>query len=156
MGFTARAALDRVGPTASVVVVELVPAIVAWNRGPLAPLAGRPLDDPRVTLVVGDVVGYLAAGPAPFHAILLDVDNGPDPVTARGNARLYEPAGLERIHRALRPGGVLVVWSAYQAPAFPTTLRQAGFAPEVVRARSRGGKGGRHVLYVGRRTPARS
>jgi spermidine synthase len=154
MGYTLRAALDRTPSTSRIVVAELVPAVVRWNRGPLADLADRPLEDPRTELVAGDVVAYVESGPEPFDAILLDTDNGPDDFTAKGNARLYAPAGLARLRQALRPGGRLVVWSAYQCPAFVHDLRRAGFEPSVVKAKARGHKGGRHTLYVGRRPEA--
>jgi len=151
MGYTLRAALDRTAKTSRVVVAELVPAVVDWNEGPLADLAGRPLEDPRTQLEVRDIVAYIASQPEPFDAILLDTDNGPDDFTAKGNARLYDPKGLARLRRTLRPGGRLVVWSAYQCPAFVGALRRAGFEASVVRAKARGHKGGRHTLYVGRR-----
>ena len=151
MGYTLRAALDRTSATSRVVVAELVPAVVRWNRGPLGDLAGRPLDDPRTELVAGDVVAYVESRPEPFDAILLDTDNGPDDFTAKGNARLYDAQGLSRLRKTLRPGGRLVVWSAYQCPAFVHDLRRAGLEPSVVKAKARGTKGGRHTLYVGRR-----
>ncbi len=151
MGYTLRAALDRTSPTSRIVVAELVPAVVRWNRGPLADLAGRPLEDPRTQLEAGDIVAYVESRPEPFDAILLDTDNGPDNFTARGNSRLYDPQGLARLRRALRPGGRLVVWSAYECPPFVKDLQRAGFEPQVVKAKARGHKGGRHTLYVGRR-----
>lgn len=153
MGFTLRAALDALGPDAEVVVSELLPVLVEWNRGPLGPLAGAPLDDPRTTLAVGDLVALLrGTRPRSFDAILLDVDNGPDAFTVATNAWLYGPAGLSSMRAALRPGGVLVVWSAFQSPRFLRALRSAGFEAEVVAARARGAvkKGSRHHLYVGR------
>ena len=149
LGYTLRAVLDLVPEKAEVVVAELMPAIVEWNRGPVAHLANRPLDDPRVELVVGDVRDVLEDGS--FDTILLDVDNGPEALTVKQNAALYGAKGLRRLYGALRPGGVLVVWSAFQAPAFPAALTRAGLAAEVVKARARGKKGGRHTLYVGRR-----
>ena len=152
MGYTARAALDQLPPTGQVVVSEISPQLVTWNRGPLAELADRPLDDPRLVLEVGDLVAYLASTPKPFDAILLDTDHGPDSFTAEGNARLYSRKGLARLRACLRPGGTLVIWSAYQVPSFPRKLASAGFATEVVRVRARGSKGGRHTLFVGRRT----
>jgi spermidine synthase len=151
MGYTLRAALDRLRPDATVVVVELMEAVVRWNRGPLADLAARPLDDPRTRLEVIDLVDYVAGKPEPFDGILLDVDNGPEPFTTEGNARLYDQRGLSRLRAALRPGGTLVVWSAFESPKFVGLMQRAGFSARVVRARSRGKKGGRHTLYVGRR-----
>jgi len=151
MGYTLRAVLDRVGADASVVVAELLPAVVEWNHGPLAPLAGRPLDDARVQVEVCDVVAHLAARPAPYDAILLDVDNGPEPLTTGGNERLYGSRGIAHVHAALTPGGVVVVWSAFACPPFVEALRSARFAPEVVRTQARRTKGPRHTLYVGRR-----
>jgi len=150
MGYTLRAVLDRTAPTSRVVVVELLPAVVGWNRGPLADLAGRPLEDARVRLEVRDIVAYLRSSPAPFDAILLDTDNGPDDFTAKGNARMYDAAGLRRLRGLLRAGGRLVVWSAYPCPAFVRDLRGAGFEPRTVKVKARGTKGGRHTLYVGR------
>jgi len=151
MGYTLRAALDRLRPDATVVVVELMEAVVRWNRGPLAELAERPLDDPRTHLEVVDLVDYLAGKPQPFDAILLDVDNGPEPFTTKGNARLYNQRGLSRLRAALRPAGTLVVWSAFDSAGFVGEMQRAGFSAHSERARSRGKKGGRHTLYVGRR-----
>lgn len=151
MGYALRAALDRTSPTSRVVMSELVPAVIRWNKGPLADLAGRPLEDPRTQLDAGDIVAYIKSRPEPFDAILLDTDNGPDNFTVKGNSRLYDPQGLARLSRTLRPGGRLVVWSAYQCPAFVGDLRRAGFEAQVVKAKARGHKGGRHTLYVGRR-----
>ena len=151
MGYTLRAVLDRLGPTARVVVVELMDAVVGWNRGPIGHLAGHPLDDERVQVEVCDVVGYLAAGGEPFDTILLDVDNGPEAFTLRTNARIYDRAGLQRVRRLLKPGGLLVVWSAFELPPFVDALRAAGLEPHTVRVRARGSRGARHTLYVGRR-----
>lgn len=125
MGFTLRAALDVLPATAVVVVAELLAEIIAWNRGVLAPLAHRPLDDPRVSVARADVAELLQ--PDSFDAILLDVDNGPDAVMLRGNASLYGPQGVQRMRRALRAGGILAVWSASPSPRFERTLRAAGF-----------------------------
>jgi len=152
LGYTVRAALDRLLPGAEVVVVELIEAVVRWNAGPLAHLAKRPLDDPRVHLEVGDLADYLRRDDLePFDGILLDVDNGPEAFTLRRNRRFYEQRGLKRLHAALRPGGSLVVWSAFESQTFPATLRRAGFDVSTVRTRSRGKKGTHHVLYVGHR-----
>jgi len=154
MGFTLRAALDALSPDAEVVVAELLATIVEWNRGPLGPLAGHPLDDPRARLVVGDVGGVLRSGRAAFDAIILDVDNGPEAFTVASNAWLYGREGLAKVHAALRPGGRLVVWSAVESAVFRQALRAAGFAVEVVPVRARGAvkKGSRHWLFVGRRS----
>lgn len=157
MGFTLRAALDVLGPQAKVQVAELVPAVVEWNRGPLAQLAGSPLDDPRVSVFTGDVVALIAESRARYDAILLDVDNGPEALTSPGNAQLYGPAGLARARDALKPGGLLVVWSVSEEPKFTAKLQRAGFAVELTRvlarhnATKRGGK--RHVLWLARKRP---
>ncbi|HEX2162969.1 MAG TPA: spermidine synthase [Thermoanaerobaculia bacterium] len=153
MGFTLRAALDALAgrPRATLVVAELFAEIVAWNRGPLAPLAGRPLADPRARVEVADVADLLAAR-APWDAVLLDVDNGPDAFTVDRNARLYGRAGLARLHTAVAPGGVLAVWSAADDPRFATRLAAAGFAPTTHRVPARTtGQGGKHVIFLARR-----
>ena len=150
MGFTLRATLDRLPPGGAVTVCELVPAVVAWNRGPLAPLAGHPLDDPRATLHVGDVGALLRASPGAWDAVLLDVDNGPEAFTQAGNAALYGPAGLAAARAALRRGGALAVWSAFPSPAFVARLRQAGFRAEAHTVRAHAGRGSRHTVFVGR------
>jgi spermidine synthase len=152
LGFTLRAALDALASDAEVEVIELVAPLVDWNRGPVADRAGRPLDDPRATVVVADVVTHLRSRPGPYDAILLDVDNGPDALSAPGNAWLYREAGLAACRAALRRPGALVVWSAFRSPPFEARLHAAGFEVEVVpvRARGRTGKGSRHCLFVGR------
>jgi spermidine synthase len=154
LGFTLRAALDRLGSRAHVEVAELAPAIVDWNRGELAEFAGRPLDDPRVTVVVDDVAKVIATRPSTFDAILLDVDNGPGALFDT-NTHLYGAASLAKIHAALRPGGAVAVWSASESPAFTAALSRAGFAVEVARTRARVNKGAKHVLWLARRKPPR-
>jgi len=154
MGFTLRAALDGVAdrPAAQVVVAEVFPAVVKWNRGVLGPLAGRPLDDPKAQVQEGDVDRLLGTRGKPFDVILLDVDNGPSALTLKSNRRLYTDAGLARLHRALTPGGVLAVWSASDDPRFLGQLGGVGFKAESHRVRARAsGKGGRHVVFVARR-----
>lgn len=153
MGFTLRAALDVLGTDAAVAVAELMPAVVAWNRGPLGPLAGQPLADPRVQLIEGDVAAAIASEKASLDAILLDVDNGPGAVTTAGNDHLYRRGGIERCWRALRPGGTLVVWSAHDDASFLKLLQSQGFFAQVqvVSARGAAGKGPRHWLFVARR-----
>jgi len=148
LGYTLRAALDAFPTAARLVVAELLPDIVAWNRGPLAPLAGRPLDDPRVALHVGDVVALLGGGAA-FDAILLDVDNGPYMVTVAANRRLYQPEGLALIAAALSPGGILAVWSADRSPSFLARLARAGLAARAEQVRARGAAGGpEHTIFL--------
>lgn len=154
MGFTLRAVLGLVGPDARVTVAELVPGIIEWARGPMAELAQGCLDDPRVTIRMGDVgsaIGEAAAGPERYDAILLDVDNGPDGLTRQENDGLYTAGGLARARAALRPGGILAVWSAAPDPAFARRLAQAGFAVDEVRVRAReNGKGPMHVIWFAR------
>ena len=113
MGFTLRATLDVLPCDGSIIVAELIPAVVEWNRGPLGPLAGHPLKDTRVSVALGDVGAAMRARAGGFDAILLDVDNGPDAFTATGNASLYDNAGIAAARDALRPGGTLAVWSAW-------------------------------------------
>ena len=150
MGFTLRAALAALGPDAQIVVAELVPAVVAWARGPLAHVFAGCLDDPRVTIVEGDVGAATRAGT--WDAILLDVDNGPAGQTRAGNDALYGMRGLAAARAALRPGGLLSVWSVDPNEAFAARLRKAGFAVEEMRVRSNAGqRGARHTIWVGRR-----
>lgn len=152
MGFTLARALSRVGPEARVVVAELVPAVVRWNRGPAGTAAGHPLTDPRAEVHAGDVGEAIRARPEAWDAILLDVDNGPAAISHPGNAWLYGWHGLDACRRALRPGGVLAVWSAAPDEGFTRRVRKAGFEVQVVPVRSRGKKGGhRHVVWVASR-----
>lgn len=152
MGYTLAAALASLGPAAEVTVAELVPAVVAWNRGPLASLAGRPLADRRVKVRETDVAELLR-DPGAFDGVLLDVDNGPDAFCRVENERLYRHRGLRTIHDALRPRGVLGVWSAGPDRAFGAALRKSGFRVEMRRVHAReGGKGPRHTLWIGVRS----
>jgi spermidine synthase len=148
MGFTLRAVLGRLGPDAQVVVAELVPGILEWARGPMAALTDGCLDDPRVEVMVGDVGAAIANGAGRYDAILLDVDNGPDGLTREANDGLYTARGLASARAALRPGGVLAVWSAGADAAFTRRLGQAGFAVDEMRVRARdNGKGPTHVIW---------
>lgn len=150
LGFTLRAALPLLPPAARVTVAELVPAVVAWARGPLAALHGDSLHDPRVTIVEEDVAAAMRAGA--WDAILLDVDNGPEGLSRAGNDALYHAAGLAAAHAALAPGGVLSVWSAGPDPAFTRRLRAAGFGVEEIAVRAGTTKrGARHVIWLGRK-----
>jgi spermidine synthase len=148
MGFTLRAALGCLGAEGRVTVAELVPEIIEWARGPMATLAAGCLDDPRVTLRQRDVAAVIAEGATTWDAILLDVDNGPDGLVRAANDRLYSVSGLAAAKAALRPGGVLAIWSAAPDAVFTRRLVKAGFAVEevVVRGRSNG-KGPRHVIW---------
>lgn len=152
MGFTLRAALQVLGPGARVEQAELVPEVVAWAKGPMAEVFAGCLDDPRVSVTVGDVGSVIAAAPARYDAILLDVDNGPEGLTVPSNDGLYSEAGLDTARRALRPGGVLAVWSQGPDRRFTQRLRQAGFSVEekTVRA-NKGRSGARHVIWLAAR-----
>ncbi|TCT03293.1 spermidine synthase [Aquabacter spiritensis] len=149
MGFTLRAALAGLGPEARIVVAELVPAVVAWARGPLAEIFAGCLTDPRVDLCTADVGSLIRDGRAAFDAILLDVDNGPDGLTRAANGGLYDMTGLAAAKAALRPGGILAVWSSGPDPRFTQRLRKAGFAAEEARVRANGARGGaRHLIWI--------
>lgn len=152
MGFTLRAALAAFGPDARIVVAELVPGVVAWARGPLAGLHGASLDDPRVRVHQGDVGEAIGAEAASYDAILLDVDNGPGGLSRKENDGLYSPAGLAVAKRALRPAGVLEVWSSTRDSGFTTRLKRAGYAVEEIGVRAHKGRGARHVIWMATRT----
>jgi len=153
MGFTLRAALAALGPDARVVVAELVPAVCAWARGPLAEIFGDSLTDRRTTIREVDVGELIRSGSSNFDAILLDVDNGPDGVTRKSNDGLYSVEGLSAAYTALRPGGVLAVWSAARNDKFSQRLRKIGFSVEEILARSSGSRGGaRHIVWLATRT----
>jgi spermidine synthase len=155
MGFTLRATLDLLTPGASVVVAELLPAVVEWNRGPLGPLANHPLNDPRVRLDVGDVAATLRSGAGRFDAVLLDVDNGPDALTAPSNAALYTARGIAAARAALKIGGVVAAWSSRDDRRFAERLRQAELVVHVTRVRGRLTEGGpRHTIFLGHKQTA--
>lgn len=151
MGFTLRAALALLPATARVTVVELVPAVIDWARGPMADVHGDSLDDPRVEIVAGDVADRIRHAGGGYDAILLDVDNGPDGLTREANDRLYDARGLGSAKAALRPGGVLAIWSSAPDRSFSNRLRRAGFTVEEQVVRARGAKGGRHLIWLARR-----
>lgn len=150
LGYTAAAALRDLAADGCLVIAELVPAVVVWNRGPLGHLAGQPLADARVHVEVGDVAAVMTAA-EPFDLILLDVDNGPHGLTTGANHQLYGTKGLAGAYRALRPGGVLAVWSAGPDAAFTSRLRQAGFRTELAQARSHGRRGSRQSVWLAQR-----
>lgn len=152
MGFTLRAAQAELGPEAGIVVAELVPAVVAWARGPMAEIFGDSLADPRVTIHEGDVGELIRSAAGRYDAILLDVDNGPGGLTSKANDGLYGREGLQAARAALRPGGVLAVWSAGPDQPFGRRLRESGFGVEEVQVRARGARGGaRHVVWIAAR-----
>ncbi|MBN9222113.1 MAG: hypothetical protein J0I79_29585 [Mesorhizobium sp.] len=148
MGFTLRATLAELGGDAGVVVAELVPAVVAWARGPMAELFGGCLDDPRVTVRETDVGQVIWSGHGVWDAILLDVDNGPEGIVHKGNDALYSATGLAAARAALKPGGVLAVWSQGPDAGFTRRLKQAGFTVEEVNTRANGKRGARHVIWL--------
>ena len=153
MGFTLRAALDAFGAGARITVAELVPAVVAWAKGPMADLYQGCLADPRVDVREADVGALMRNARSAYDAILLDVDNGPDGLTRPANDALYGVAGLAAARAALRPGGRLAVWSSAPSPAFVRRLRKAGFAVEEVPVRANGARGGaRHVVWIAGRS----
>ncbi|MFQ5644716.1 MAG: spermidine synthase [Thiogranum sp.] len=151
MGFTLAAALRQVGDHAQLVVAEFVPAVVAWNRELLGEHAGHPLRDPRVTVREVDVARMIDAGPQAYDAILLDVDNGPEGLTRKENDWLYSTNGLSAAYAALRPRGVLAVWSAGPDQNFLQRLRKTGFEVDETHVRARGSKGARHIIWFARR-----
>ncbi len=148
MGFTLRAALARVGRDARVTVAELVPQIIDWARGPMVELTAGCLDDPRVEVKLRDVADVIGTARGAYDAILLDVDNGPDGLVRDSNDRLYSMRGLDAARLALKPGGILAVWSAGDDASFTRRLKDSGYAVEEVAVRARqNGKGPRHVIW---------
>ncbi len=149
MGFTLRAALSVLPPQAHVEVVELIPAIVKWARGPMADLSQKCLDDSCVTITSGDVCDVISKADREYDAILLDVDNGPDGLTHEANDRLYSMAGLATAKKALRSNGILAIWSSEGDSRFTARLHKSGFAVDVnsVPARSNG-KGAKHTIWL--------
>lgn len=153
MGFTLRAALNKLPQDAHIDVAELVPAVIAWARGPMAEIFGQSLSDRRVHLRQIDVAAMIAADAATYDAILLDVDNGPDGLSRARNDALYDLPGLSAAHTALRAGGVLAVWSSAPDSGFTLRLRQAGFGVEEKRVRANASRGGaRHVIWLATRS----
>ena len=150
LGFTLRAALDLLPENGRCTVVELIPAVVQWNRGPLGPLANHPVDDPRTDVIVEDIATILHGSRRRWDAILLDVDNGPAAFTQDSNNDLYTVDGLMTLRNALVPGGAVAVWSAFDDLNFEKRMRRAGFRTELHRVRARGDRGPKHFIYVGR------
>jgi spermidine synthase len=151
MGFTLAAVLKTVAASAEVIVAELVPAVVEWNRGALGQCAGQPTEDQRTRIYTGDVADQITQRPAAFDAILLDVDNGPDPITHADNEWLYSIPGLQHLYEAVRPQGIVAIWSAGADDDFLKRLKKTGFSVEVRTVRARPGKGSRHKLFLARK-----
>ena len=151
MGFTLAAALAAVPDSARVTVVELIPEVIEWNRGPLGDCAGQPLLDRRTQVHVGDVAKFIAGEQGVFDAILLDVDNGPEGLTHSDNQWLYSESGLKAIQRALGGEGTLAVWSAGPDPQFVMRLKKAGFHTSVRSVRARPGKGSHHTIFLAKK-----
>lgn len=152
LGFTLRAALRCLALDARVVVAELLPEVIAWNENPSFALAREALEDERVQVLPIDVARVLEESQGVFDAIMLDVDNGPDPLTTAGNSRLYRDDGIAMAIAALRAGGRLAYWSAHADPAFERSLRRAGLTVEVTRARAHASGGAWHRMLVAYRT----
>jgi len=152
LGFTLRSALATLARTASVVVAELVPEVVDWNRNPAYPLAAAELADPRTQVVIGDVADILMQSPYSFDAIMLDADNQTTSMNTAGNTSLYHSTGIAKVWRKLKPGGTVVYWSAGADPLLEKRLANGGFDVEVRRVRKHPtGGGGHHVLLMGHR-----
>jgi spermidine synthase len=148
MGFTLATALKSVASTATVTVAELIPEVVEWNQGPLGECAGKPLQDNRTQIHLGDVGQLLTEKHQSFDAILLDIDNGPEGLTHEDNSWLYSTQGVNAMYQALRPEGIVTIWSAGPDPMFTIRLKKAGFKAETRTVRARPGKGSRHTIFL--------
>jgi spermidine synthase len=148
MGFTLAAALKELDAGAQVTVAELIPAVVEWNRGPLGERTGYPLKDPRTRVHIGDVRTFLQKCGQSFDVIAMDVDNGPEGLTVKGNDRLYSDKGILTAQQALRPGGILAYWSAGPDPGFYDRLRRCGLMVEQIQVFAHGKKGARHTIWM--------
>jgi len=151
MGFTLAAALKAIPKNSKVVVAELVPEVIEWNKGPLGECAGRPLNDNRVVVNIADVAELFITKQATYDAVLLDVDNGPESFTHADNNKLYSSESLQAIQQTLKPGGVLAIWSAWHDPKFSQHLKKARFKVETKTVRAHKGKGSRHTIYLARK-----
>ena len=151
MGFTLAAALKATSTSSQVVVAELVPEVIEWNKGALGECAGRPLDDNRVLVHLGDVAELFKSRQATYDAVLLDVDNGPEGFTQACNNNLYSIESLQAIRETLQAGGVLAIWSAWHDEKFTQQLKKAGFKVTVQTIRAHKGKGSRYTVYLARK-----
>jgi spermidine synthase len=152
MGFTLAAALKSTSTNSKVVVAELVPEVIEWNKGPLGECAGMPLLNDKVEVVVGDVAELFKTQQAIYDAVLLDVDNGPESFTHADNNKLYSSGSLKAIQQTLKPGGVLAIWSAWHDPKFTQHLKKTRFRVETKTVRAHKGKGSRYTIYLARKT----
>jgi len=149
MGYTLAAALERSMSDTRITVSELIPAVVRWNRDQLGHLAGMPVNDPRVLVEERDVAETIGEQKSAWDAILLDVDNGPEGLTRKANEGLYRRSGLKAAFSALRPGGILAVWSSQADEGFTRRLKHCGFRTEIATVSARKpGKGGRHTIWI--------
>jgi spermidine synthase len=148
MGFTLRAALAVLEADARITVAELVPAVLAWASGPLAGIFKAALSDPRVDIYEGDVGRLIGRNRMTYDAILLDVDNGPEGLTRTANDRLYDLRGLEAARAALKPGGILAVWSSTPSKPFTKRLRASGFRSDQINIRANSAGGARSVIWL--------
>ena len=151
MGFTLAAALKALSTSSKVVVAELVPEVIEWNKGLLGECADRPLNDQRVVVHLGDVAELFKSKQATYDAVLLDVDNGPESFTHANNNKLYSSDNLQAIQQTLKSGGVLAIWSAWHDPKFPQILKKSRFKVETKSVRAHKGKGSRHTIYLARK-----
>ncbi|MFT7186266.1 MAG: spermidine synthase [Pseudohongiellaceae bacterium] len=152
MGFTLAAALDATSKSSQVIIAELVPEVIEWNKGPLGDCAGRPLNDHRALVHLGDVAELFKAKQATYDAVLLDVDNGPEGFTHADNNNLYSVESLHAIRQTLHPNGVLAIWSAWNDPKFTTQLKKARFRVQTQTVRAHKGKGSRHTIYLAQKS----
>lgn len=153
LGFTLRAALRSLPQKSEVIVAELLPEVVAWNKNPAYGLAGESLADPRTIIQMGDVADIIARADSAFDAIMLDVDNGTTAMSTAGNKSLYQRQGLANIWKALRPAGLTVFWSAQEEPIFAKQMQKAGFKLDIRQVRAHATGGSIHTLLIGRRGP---
>jgi len=154
-GFTLKAALSALAADATVVIAEILAAVIAWNRNPSFNLAADALADRRVIVLQKDVADVISESQGSFDSIVLDVDNGPAALSTEGNHRLYSSEGLRLTRAALRPGGCVAIWSAAPDPGFERLMARAGFAVDVQRCRPHANAGGWHIVFVGRVKPQR-
>lgn len=151
MGFTLAAALKAVTVSSTVIVAELVPEVIEWNKGALGECAGRPIDDKRTQVFLGDVAQLFNQKKSHYDAILLDVDNGPEAFTQSNNNDIYAIDSLKNINQTLKPGGVLAIWSAWNDPKFTSLLKKAHFKVEAKSVRAHKGKGSRFTIYLAKK-----